>query len=460
MRVSGINLYGVYGYDPNSNHKRKFGNTISLDKYKNVENLNFMPGYYPVCFTSSQNQGKLRILFHYKLPCIYSGKIMVDPKEFSALLKSGIFNKPSKESLEVFSRYRSSITGVEERLLSLLIARSKIHPDKNLHELLAEIEPVYRRDLRKKQSHIFRELKTHIGELPKEYQEKYKTLIVETDKRLDERPVLIPFSSNEFKYKLAKIRDEIMSTYPDLKTKKLLKKLMKESKLMPSSTNPSAEKKQKEVLDMMDKILKKSVLKDNKDLQELISTSQARLSKKEIIAPFSRKSFLYDLGRIVDDLPKEQREKIMQIACKLPTSSQDFSAYIVKISQESSDKIASRIIWPSLASIEHIHPKSEGGANELFNFAGATTRENAMRKSIDFIEQMKRRPNTPYYCQMYVNRLIELYKQGIFKKHNISPKYIEDFKKTIYTESKGQIDLDISEYYKSQAISVTSSTII
>ena len=83
----------------------------------------------------------------------------------------------------------------------------------------------------------------------------------------------------------------------------------------------------------------------------------------------------------------------------------------------------------------------------MANFAGATTRENSIRKSIDFTEQMKLRPNTPKYCQMYVDKLIKLYHEGVFSQNNINPKYIEDFKNTIYNVSKGQIDLDISKFY-------------
>ena len=61
---------------------------------------------------------------------------------------------------------------------------------------------------------------------------------------------------------------------------------------------------------------------------------------------------------------------------------------------------------------------------------------------------MKLRPNTPYYCQKYVNKLIDLYHEGVFEKNRINPKYIEEFKDTIYNVSKGQIDLDISKFYE------------
>ena len=448
MRISAVNLNGVSGYNRTFAHKNGQKRDKNVPDYSRmVTDLYLIPSYQ-ISFTSIQNSSKLRILFKYNLPCIYSGIPMIDPKQVSKLIKSGAFEKGAKDVAEILSRYKECYSGMEERVVGIISARSKIHPNEPLKQLLEEIEPIYRRDLRKKQSGIFRNIQNYFNQLPQEYKDKYAQLAKETDKRLNERPVLIPFSSYEFKYKLSKIKDNIVNEN-DIKAKKVMNKLIKESKRLSNTTNDTTMNNQIRVMGMLDWILKKSVLKNNTELKELIGTSKARLTNKEIIAPFSRKSYIYDLGRIIDDLPdKTMHEKIMQEAFKLPTSNEDFSAYIVKISGESSDKIASRILWPYLASVEHIFPKSEGGADVMANFAGATTRENSIRKSIDFTEQMKLRPNTPYYCQKYVNKLIDLYHQGVFDKYRINPKYIEEFKDTIYKVSKGQIDLDISKFYE------------
>ena len=448
MRISAVNLNGVSGYNRTFAHKNGQKRDKNVPDYSRMATDLYLIPSYQIPFTSIQNSSKLRILFKYNLPCIYSGIPMIDPKQVSRLIKSGAFEKPSKDVVEILSRYKECYSGMEERAMGIISARSRIHPNVNIKQLLSEIEPIYHRDLRKKQSGIFRNIQNYFNQLPQEYKDKYAQLVKETDKRLNERPVLIPFSSYEFKYKLSKIKDNIVNEN-DIKAKKVMNKLIKESKRLSNTTNDTTMNNQIRVMGMLDWILKKSVLKNNTELKELIGTSKARLTNKEIIAPFSRKSYIYDLGRIIDDLPdKTMHEKIMQEAFKLPTSNEDFSAYIVKISGESSDKIASRILWPYLASVEHIFPKSEGGADVMANFAGATTRENSIRKSIDFTEQMKLRPNTPYYCQKYVNKLIDLYHQGVFDKYRINPKYIEEFKDTIYKVSKGQIDLDISKFYE------------
>ena len=270
-------------------------------------------------------------------------------------------------------------------------------------------------------------------------------LMEDTKRRLYDKPVVVPFSAYEFKYKLAKIRDDI-SNGSDKKSKKVMAKLIKESKRLANTTNSSTIEKQKEVIRFMEIILKKSVLKDNFQLQKLIQDSKARLNQEEIFTPFTRKSFIYDLAKLLQDLPDEKLyEKFIMIASKLPTSQESFSAYVMKLAHEQPDKIGHRLVWPSLASVEHLLPRSDGGPDLMSNFAGATTRENSTRKSIKFVQQLKCRPDTPKYCQMYVDRLIELNHQGVFARHGISPTYITDFANTIYKLSEHRVKLDTSK---------------
>ena len=155
------------------------------------------------------------------------------------------------------------------------------------------------------------------------------------------------------------------------------------------------------------------------------------------------------MAKLLEFLPdKKLKKKMLETAEKLPTSRENVSAYVMKYVNESSEKIIYRLLWPSMASIEHIYPRSCGGVDDISNFGGACTRENSDRKSLDFIEQIKLKPETKYNCQKYVNKLIELAKNGVFDELNIDIKYIEEFKNTIYEESQGQICLDISKLYE------------
>lgn len=409
-----------------------------------ASSLRSMPVYYPVSF-GIQNSSKLRILFGFDLPCIYSGVTMIDPKQLTRWQKSRLFYRPAKDVLVELDKYPNSFAGMEKRFIDLVRERSAMHPEMTIKDILNEIRPVYARRLRKEQYPVFQELIDLSKHLPKDYRKGCDILMEDTKRRLYDKPVVVPFSSYEFKYKLTKIRDDIANG-SDKKSKKVMAKLIKESKRLSNTTNSSTIEKQKEVISFMEIILKKSVLKDNFQLVKLLEDSKSRLNQEEIFTPFSRKSFIYDLAKLLSDLPDEKLyEKFILTAQKLPTSGESFSAYVMKLAHEQPDKIGHRLIWPSLASVEHLLPRSDGGADIMSNFAGATTRENSTRKSIKFVQQLKARPNTPKYCQMYVDRLIELYHGGVFARHNISPTYITDFANTIYKLSEHRVKLDTSK---------------
>ena len=413
-----------------------------------IDELSGLPYIYPVSFSSIGNSSKLRTLFSYGLPCMYSGIPMIDPKVLTKMLKNQTFSRPAAQVLEVLEPYKESFTGIEAKVLEIIKERAKVNPDKNIQEILKDVEPVYKRRLRKKQAPIFHELTEAAYALPVQYQNQFKKLMCETDKKLNERPIIIPFSSYEFRYKLSKIREDIVKG-EDIKAKKVINKLIKESKWLANSTNPKTIENQKQIVNFLDVILKKSVLKNNEQLKNLIEVSKSRLTREEIIIPFSRKAFIYDLAKIINDLPdKKLQEKLITIAQKLPTSQESLSAYVLKTAAEPPDKIGHRLLWPSLASVEHIFPRSCGGADVLSNFGGATTRTNSNRKNIDFLTHLKLHPEARENCQKYLDRLIDLYHEGIFARHNISPKYITDFQKTIYEQSKHTLNLDLSRLNK------------
>lgn len=440
--ITSNNLYqGLMYENKNKNYPEVY---VAHSQIKEATTLRNMPVHYPISF-GIQNSSKLRILFGFDLPCIYSGITMIDPKQLTKMQKSGLFYKTAKEVLVELDKHPNSFIGMEKRFIELLRIRSDMHPEMTIKDILNEVRPIYARRLRKEQYPVFQELIELSHQLPKEYRKGCDILMEDTKRKLYDRPVIVPFSSYEFKYKLAKIRDDIANG-GDRKSKKVMTKLIKESKRLANNTNDSTIEKQKEVIRFMEIVLRKSVLKDNFQLQKLLEDSKSRLNQEQIYTPFSRKSFIYDLAKLLADLPDEKLyEKFLITAQKLPTSQESFSAYVMKLAHEQPDKIGHRLIWPSLASVEHLLPRSDGGPDLMSNFAGATTRENSTRKSIKFVQQLKARPDTPKYCQMYVDRLIELYHQGVFARHNISPTYIEDFANTIYKLSEHRVKLDISK---------------
>ena len=125
----------------------------------------------------------------------------------------------------------------------------------------------------------------------------------------------------------------------------------------------------------------------------------------------------------------------MKIAEKIPTSRDSIAAYITKNAHQSSEKIILTLLSPFFATVEHLHPKSLGGADDMYNYG-------------PFTEQVSRIQLLPTYCQKYIDRLIDYALTGIFEEENIDIKYIEDFKNTIAAESEGAVLLDTSRLYK------------
>ena len=225
MKISAVTIYGL---NRNQFLKQKDVDTLQIDNNSNYDDFSsiYLMNYpYPVAFTSIQNSSKLRKLFEYKLPCIYSGIPMIDPKQFGKYLKTGAFARPSGEVIKIFDKFSESIVGMERQVLDIIAVRAKVHPDKTIQELLSEIEPIYRAKLRKTQTPIFKQLFELSQNLPDAQQLQFNLLMLETNKKLSKKPVRIPFSAYEFKYKLAKIKDDIIQTN-DIKSKKVMNKLM------------------------------------------------------------------------------------------------------------------------------------------------------------------------------------------------------------------------------------------
>ena len=211
-------------------------------------------------------------------------------------------------------------------------------------------------------------------------------------------------------------------------------------------------KNQNEYIDIiqeMEDFILNSTLKNNEKLINLIKKSKSRLNKEEVIIPFKRKNFIYDLYQILKDLTDEAlRITFDKIARKLPTSQDYIYAYITKISSEPSEKIIYRLLWPSFASIEHITARARGGKDNMKNYGVATAAINSELGDDPFKDKLAKLENPQKALQNYINRHIELALAGVYKKEKVDPVYIENFKEKIATETEGTIILDTSKLYE------------
>ncbi len=444
MRIPTIQQPSYYQYYPMGN---SVTNPTKRLECKNLELQNNF--YYPTNITFGlENAQGLRKLFSHGLPCIYTGIEMIDPKRISELLKLNLNKMNAIDICKLIDPMVNSLLPHEKNVYMTIRDNVELTPQKNLKEVLKDMRVQYEQELLKKQIPIFKTLKSYSYSLPENMQSLFNKLMQDTENKINRTPVSTRFSVSEFRYKLEKIKSDIAKLH-DKKQLGIINQFLKLSENFAPKTNTKNINSQKKILSGMESILKRSVLRNNSNLQELFETSNQKLNEQEILVPFSRKSFIYDLSQIIKNVDNpELKEIFIKIAEKLPTSKDSIAAYITKASNETTERIILKLLWPSMASVEHLLPKSCNGQNVMSNYAGACASENSERQSIPFMEQLKRRPDTPKYCQRYVDRLIKYAKKGIFEKENINIKYIEDFKNTIATLSEGSIILDTSKLYK------------
>lgn len=419
------------------------------DVVRDCKKFDIPYAYYPPSLSFGiANSAKLKTLFTYELPCMYTGVDMIDPKKVQKMLKYNVFEGPISEVIARIQPFKKSLQGVELKLFKIFENQANLYPEKTAEEIIQGLVPAHRKELRHRQSPIIQELIANSRELPEDYRYKFKQFIAETIDKLDERPILVPYSRTEFKYKLEKIQEDVDKN-KNLKASKAMKKLIEVSEKMTTKDKEISTEEKLATLNFMERILKTSVLRNNQQLKHLFKNAKMRLNEEKLFVPFSRKGFIYDLEKLLKDLPDEElKKRMLEIAENLPTSRDLPSAYIMKHRNDPSEKIIYKMLWPYLASVEHIHPHSCGGPDAMSNFGGACTRVNSDRSNLEFTEYMKINPHIQKNCQKYVDRLIELAKAGVFEKNYIDTKYIEEFKMAIYEESKGAINLDISKLYE------------
>ena len=165
---------------------------------------------------------------------------------------------------------------------------------------------------------------------------------------------------------------------------------------------------------------------------------------------FKRKDILAELHDVTKDHPnKELVAHIWTIANRLPKSTNDFNAFVVKYANRSPQEIAARLLRPSVASIEHIRPANpdsldiEAGENNLSNFMLVSRDWNSGRSNTPLPEFVKEHPNIPRFTQKYIDDIIKAIHKGKLDDCDWYP-YV--LKEKLYNESEGLIDLNLDKY--------------
>ena len=155
--------------------------------------------------------------------------------------------------------------------------------------------------------------------------------------------------------------------------------------------------------------------------------------------PFSRRIFIHKLKGILKNINDTKlKEEIITIAKRLPRSSDEVCAFVVKNARKRSQIIALNLIHPSVGTFEHLQPKCMNGQNNSLNFALECTYCNNSRHHYPLSVQIEENPFMPENAQIQVNKLISLCKKDLCKKE-----YIKNLQSRLKELSQGIIDLNI-----------------
>ena len=332
----------------NHNYRSGIKNTTPPDfKHKNIGlNNNF---YYPtnISFGLANSKG-LKRLFDHGLPCMYTGVEMIDPQKIKQLIKNKTFNCCAETVFRTLKPFEESLINIEKDVYLLIKTQANHVPNKKIKEVVTDLLPNYKKQLENCQTPIFKTLEAYSYSLPDKHKDRFDKFMDITYKKIHEQPIVERFSVTQFKYDLGKIKEDIekLDNKVALSEIKHLVKMSERFKGKTCSKNQAAYVK---LIDEMERLISKFSIKNNEKLQTLIGKSKSRLNKEEVIVPFSRKSFIYDLNKILSDLPDENLKDVFdKVAHKLPTSKNNIYAYITKISSEPRAATASSASGPAL----------------------------------------------------------------------------------------------------------------
>ncbi len=172
------------------------------------------------------------------------------------------------------------------------------------------------------------------------------------------------------------------------------------------------------------------------------------LRKRKHTQTFKRKTFIANFYKLMSEEKLERNKKILELialkAKKLPTSGNSADAFVVKYHRRSIEEIAQRLLDASLASTEHIMPRSDGGVNDPSNYLVQCKFCNNERSSMNYKDWLKRHPEMRSNLQIYIDKVISLIIENKIKNHDFYPLVI---KSTLLKESDGLLDVRVNRIF-------------
>ena len=406
-------------------------------------------------FTGIKSAGDFRNLLNYRtVHCMYCGRPMLGSKVIGRLKNNGVFSGPIKHFAQEMLGFLDYMHPTEKEALKRITIMAFDSPNIRLSEAIKRLYPEANKELLKEQKPILKELSALADELPRGWKTKYKKLMTISRYRLEEKEYIPDeFSGKEFSYKIHRISDTIKDDYLAARIIKLTEPLT--HPIFKNSDTPLNDKFTSKILSMtetrdydpkqiskpylqkllINQIAKYAGIMNRKDILNFCNTAIDTIDGKPVKIKFSNKAFRYDLNEVLDGMPDNAlREKIEKIVKRLPNSQTSVNSFITKHENAASDAIGFNMLRPSLGTIEHMHPKSDNGPNELYNYALACGRDNNNRSS----EPMNTfiLPFKPSNQQKY---FIEIWNE--VKRNNIAKETFFKMVKTYEQESGRRLDL-------------------
>lgn len=458
-----MKVTGVTNFQFSSNKRLENNHTdYSLSKSFTQPSDSFSREQKDISFTAIKTQSQFRRLVRQReVHCIYCRKVLLDEDMLNKLDQSGLYSGPVKNFVAHTKKLYRSMHTPQQKVYDMITNYAKKAPKTTLAQIMQDLYPSALKNLRKSQKPIFDSIKQAASELPPEYRAKFNKFMQIQTFRLKDKPYVNEFSAKEFNYKLKNMcatvnNDRLLSemlkdanylNHPAFKDKSLelpinllygIFGIKSKNKDLSKYLKPDLMQKTPDEIRLyvIDKIKRNGKKLNRPDIIELCNTASKEINKIPVKVPFSNKSFRYDLKEVLHGLDdKDLVERILKLTNDLPISITNPYSFITKHANASSEKIGHNLFRPSVVTIEHMHPKKNGGSNVMGNYALSCEGDNNLRQNfnMNFILKKYDEDNP----QKYFNELYDDVKKGRLNKADVQEQV-----KTFEEQSGKKINTD------------------